>query len=230
MSTYKVKSRGSKGGSRKIVIGTSGLPTVPKDQGNRGVIVPLLGRTPGLGVCSYTTITGGSSTVSTDGFGKLQKIYELCKNNKDFVVKDKLYRLLYDKELYYAAYPKFNSNPDNMTNYRRRLACVGNLGCFAIPGIIPPSSEKVIVDIIDSLKNGTFQFQPMARLRQRKAKKGQRPLTIAPIRDKLVQECIRMILEAIYEPTFYESSHGFRPNRSCHSALKEVRQKFAKAK
>nr|UEX92732.1 hypothetical protein [Ophiocordyceps lanpingensis] len=217
ISIRNVKSGGSKDGLRKIIIGTTGLPTVLKDHGNRGVIVPVLGRTPGFSVCSYTTIAGGSSTVSTDGFGKLQKIYELCKNNKVFVVKDKLYRLLYDKELYYAAYHKLKSKPGNMT-----------------PGIIPTTldglSEKVIVDIIDSLRDGTFQFHPGRRIYIPKANGGQRPLTIAPPRDKLVQECIRMILEAIYEPTFNESSHGFRPNRSCHSALKSARQKFVMAK
>lgn len=51
-----------------------------------------------------------------------------------------------------------------------------------------------------------------------------------PPRDKLVQECIRMILEAIYEPSFSEYSHGFRPNRSCHTALRALRQKFVMAK
>jgi group II intron reverse transcriptase/maturase len=43
-------------------------------------------------------------------------------------------------------------------------------------------------------------------------------------RDKLVQEVIRAILEAIYEPTFLESSHGYRPKRSCHTALCQIKK------
>lgn len=53
-----------------------------------------------------------------------------------------------------------------------------------------------------------------------------RPLTVAPPRDKIVQEVIRMILEAIFEPTFSTHSHGFRPNRSCHTALRQVKTQF----
>jgi hypothetical protein len=215
--THNVKSWGSKGGLLKVRIGTTGLPTVLKDHGNRGVVVPAMGRASGSSVCSYSNIAGGSSTVSTDGLSKLQKIYGLCKENKGFVVEDKLYKLLYDKNLYYAAYQKLKSKPGNMT-----------------PGIIPTTldglSDEVIVEIIESIKNGTFKFHPGRRINIPKANGGQRPLTIAPPRDKLVQECIRMVLEAIYEPTFNENSHGFRPNRSCHSALRSVRQKFVMAR
>jgi group II intron reverse transcriptase/maturase len=47
--------------------------------------------------------------------------------------------------------------------------------------------------------------------------------------DKLVQEAIRLILDAIYEPAFLDTSHGFRPNRSCHTALKAISQSFSAA-
>jgi retron-type reverse transcriptase len=56
-----------------------------------------------------------------------------------------------------------------------------------------------------------------------------RPLTIAPPRDKIVQEVMRMILEAIFEPTFSEDSHGFRPNRGCHTALRKIKTQFGSA-
>jgi len=56
-----------------------------------------------------------------------------------------------------------------------------------------------------------------------------RPLTIAPPRDKIVQEVMRMILEAIFEPTFLDNSHGFRPNRGCHTALKKIKTLFGAA-
>lgn len=170
-----------------------------------------------MSVCKFSTVAGSSSTVSTDGLTKLQKINELCTANKDFIVQDKLYRLLYDQELYHAAYHKLRSKPGNMT-----------------PGINPTTldgmSIEVISEIIESLKDGTFKFQPGRRVYIPKANGDKRPLTIAPPRDKLVQECIRMILEVIYEPSFKENSHGFRPNRSCHTALKAARQKFVVAK
>src|SRR5690625_5301578 len=57
-----------------------------------------------------------------------------------------------------------------------------------------------------------------------------RPLGIPTFEDKLVQEVIRMILEAIYDKTFSKSSHGFRPNKSCHTALAEIQVKFTGAK
>jgi group II intron reverse transcriptase/maturase len=53
-----------------------------------------------------------------------------------------------------------------------------------------------------------------------------RPLGVPSPRDKVVQECIRLILEAIYEPTFHDNSHGFRPGRSCHTALESLRRNW----
>lgn len=231
ISIHNVKSWGSKE-EVKVTNGTKGLPTALKGHGNRGIVVPLriiklssnglkgpvaVVRIPGIGVCSCSTVAGSSSTVSTDGLGKLQRINELCFSNKDFVVHDKLYRLLYDKQLYFIAYNKLKSKPGNMT-----------------PGITPTTldgmSDEVVEEIIERLKDGTFKFLPGRRVHIPKANGGERPLTIAPPRDKIVQECIRMILEAIYEPTFNECSHGFRPNKSCHTALRTLRQKFVMAK
>lgn len=231
ISILNVKSRVSKE-EVKVTNGTKGLPTALKSHGNRGTVIPLralklssnglkspvaLERVSEISVCNYTTVAGSSSTVSTDGLSKLQKINELCTSSKEFVVHDKLYRLLYDKQLYYSAYNKLKSKPGNMA-----------------PGITPTTldgiSEEVLEEIIESLKNGTFKFLPGRRVYIPKASGGERPLTIAPPRDKLVQECIRMVLEAIYEPSFNECSHGFRPNRSCHSALRRLRQKFVMVK
>lgn len=57
-----------------------------------------------------------------------------------------------------------------------------------------------------------------------------RPLGIPTLNDRLVQEVIRMILEAIFEPIFSRNSHGFRPGRGCHTALKQVNTRFKAAK
>lgn len=193
-----------------------GLPKVLKNYGNRGIVLPYQGRVPGIGVRNKSTTAGGSSTVSTDSLAKLRRINELCKNNPAFIVTDKLYKLLYDPMLYEMAYQKLRSKPGNMT-----------------PGINPTTldgmSSEVIEDIIKKLKQGTYKFSPGRRINIPKPKGGTRPLTIASPREKLVQEVIRMILEPIFDPNFSENSHGFRPNKSCHSALREIKSKFQPA-
>jgi retron-type reverse transcriptase len=155
--------------------------------------------------------------VSTDAISKIRRIAEFCKQNPDFIVTDKLYRLLYDKRLQQASYEKLKSKPGNMT-----------------PGIVPTTidgmSEEVLSEIIEKIKDGSFEFQPGRRVNIPKANGKMRPLTVAPPRDKIVQESIRTILEAIYEYSFSDDSHGFRPNKSCHSALKALNQKFRVAK
>lgn len=88
---------------------------------------------------------------------------------------------------------------------------------------------EVIERIIEKLKDNSFKFCPGRRVEIPKASGGTRPLTIAPPRDKLVQEVMRMILEVIFEPTFSDNSHGFRPGRSCHTALKKIKERFGVA-
>lgn len=53
-----------------------------------------------------------------------------------------------------------------------------------------------------------------------------RPLGIPATEDKLLQEVVKMVLEAIYEESFEYTSHGFRPQRSCHTALKQIEKSF----
>lgn len=111
------------------------------------------------------------------------------------------------------AYENIKSKPGNMT-----------------PGILPETLDGMSVQAVDSivekLRDESFQFRTARRVRIPKASGGKRSLTIAPPRDKLVQEAIRLILNAIYEPIFMEQSHGFRPKRGTHSALKYINQKF----
>jgi retron-type reverse transcriptase len=87
-------------------------------------------------------------------------------------------------------------------------------------------SGEVIDGIIAKLKDNSFRFSAGRRVEIPKPNGKKRPLTIAPPRDKLVQEVMRLILEAIFEPTFSPNSHGFRPGKSCHSALKSILQEF----
>lgn len=88
-------------------------------------------------------------------------------------------------------------------------------------------SMKTIERIISSMKDGSFKFSPSRRTYIPKANGGKRPLGIAPPRDKVVQEVMRMILETIYDskksPFFLASSHGFRQGKGTHTALRDIR-------
>lgn len=112
-----------------------------------------------------------------------------------------------------VAYEKLKSKPGQMT-----------------PGVNPETldgmSHEVLQDIAQKLKTEEFQFQPGRRVNIPKKSGGSRPLTVAPPRDKIVQEAMRMVLEAVFEPLFSNHSHGFRPSRGCHTALKEVKAQF----
>ena len=90
--------------------------------------------------------------------------------------------------------------------------------------------KKYVDGLINDLKNGTYKPKPARRIYIPKANGKERPLSIPSFRDKLLQEVIRMFLEAIYEPNFSDFSHGFRPNRSCHTALKQAKIYFTGAK
>lgn len=138
----------------------------------------------------------------------------MCKDSS-FIVKD-IYTLMYNHKLYEIAYDNLKSKPGNMT-----------------PGLNPTTldgfSSAIIGDIIEKMRNQTFQFSPGRRIQIPKASGKTRPLTIAPPRDKIVQEVIRMILEVIFEPTFSPNSHGFITDKSCHSAMKQIFTTFGVA-
>ena len=91
-------------------------------------------------------------------------------------------------------------------------------------------SLNMITEIIQEMRTEQFQFQPVRTIYIPKANGKKRKLGIPSTRDKIVQEVIRLILECIYDsphgPYFHETSHGFRPNRSCHTALREIRGKW----
>ena len=129
-----------------------------------------------------------------------------------------LYRLLFKPDLYVVAYERLKSNPGSMTP--------GTDG-----STIDGFSMSIIESIIKAMREESFTFSRARRVSIPKPNGGERKLAVAPARDKVVQEVIRMILEAIYDSphgaTFSEHSHGFRPGRGCHSALKEVRTKWS---
>ncbi len=87
-------------------------------------------------------------------------------------------------------------------------------------------SLKLIRETIEALRLERYRFRPSRRTQADKKDGGKRPLSVPNFTEKLVQEVLRMTLEAYYEPRFRNSSHGFRPNRGCHTALTHISQKF----
>jgi len=83
--------------------------------------------------------------------------------------------------------------------------------------------QKLMPELRASLLEGSYRPGDIRRVWIPKAGGGQRGLGIPNVVDRMVQEAIRLVLEPVYEPTFHESSHGFRPNRSCQTAIAEAR-------
>lgn len=124
-----------------------------------------------------------------------------------------LYRNLYNKEFYFEAYAKLYKNKGSNTK---------GINEDTIDGM----SVKRIEKLIEKLKNQAYQPNPARRTYIPKKNGKTRPLAIPIFEDKLVQKVVRRLLESIYEPQFSVHSHGFRPNLSCHTALKEIRNTF----
>ena len=142
----------------------------------------------------------------------------LNEHSKDSSYRfERLYRILFNEEVFYVAYQKIASNEGCMTK--------GSDGKS-----IDDMSLSRIENLIASLKDESYQPQPAQRVNIPKKNGKTRPLGIPSADDKLVQEVARMILEAIYEGYFEYTSHGFRPHRSCHTALLQVQKTFTGAK
>ncbi len=122
-----------------------------------------------------------------------------------------VYRLLYQRDLYLRAYGKL---------YRNQGAMTQGVTEETVDGM----SLAKIDAIIEKLRYERYRWTPVRRTYIPKKNGKLRPLGMPSWSDKLLQEVIRSILEAYYEPQFSDRSHGFRPGRGCHTALQEIRR------
>jgi group II intron reverse transcriptase/maturase len=126
---------------------------------------------------------------------------------------ERVYQRLFDPELYLQAYGKIYRNPGAMTKGTTKETVDG-------------MDLQRIHNIIGLLRWERYRWTPVRRTEIPKANGKMRPLGIPMWSDKLLQEVLRTLLEAYYEQRFSDRSHGFRPDRGCHSALREIRGKW----
>jgi group II intron reverse transcriptase/maturase len=150
--------------------------------------------------------------MSQKTIARLERLQQL-NSNRQWVNHD-LYRLMYQEDLYIIAYERIKSKPGNMTPGTDEETLDG-------------FSLATIREIIQEMRTEHFRFRPVRQQFIPKSNGKMRKLGIPCVRDKVVQEVMHLILEAIYDspnaPYFQETSHGFRPQRSCHTALREIR-------
>lgn len=153
----------------------------------------------------------------------LSRIYKVntirTERNQPLIPHDNIFRLVYSKDMLRIAFRKLSKNKGAMTP--------GSENSTA-----SDINENTISKIHDLLKSNQFHWSRVRRIMIPKPGKAEkRPLGLPDFSNKMVQETIRMVLEAIYEPTFkkYETNFGFRPNRSCDNAIEKIKQEFKSA-
>jgi group II intron reverse transcriptase/maturase len=139
------------------------------------------------------------------------------RGNRGLPLED-VYRQLFNPDLFLKAYGKIYRNTGAMTP-------------GATGETVDGMSRAKIEAIISDLRYERYQWMPSRRVYiEKKNSLKKRPLGIPRWSDKLLQEVIRLILEAYYEPQFNPASHGFRPGRGCHTALSEIYSKWVGTK
>lgn len=127
---------------------------------------------------------------------------------------ERVYRQLFNRNLYLTAYGKIYRNAGALTS-----------------GVTKETPDGMSLDkidaIIETLRQERYQWKPARRIYILKKNGKKRPLGLPVWSDKLLAEVVRMILSAYFEPQFSEHSHGFRPERGCHTALREIHYQWA---
>jgi group II intron reverse transcriptase/maturase len=137
-----------------------------------------------------------------------------CERGKQGLPLERVYRLLFNQDLYRKAYGKIYRN-------------AGAMPQGSTPETVDEMSLAKIDATIEALRSERYHWIPTRRIYiEQKHSTKKRPLSMPTWTDKLLQEVIRLILEAYYEPQFSDSSHGFRPNRGGHTALSQIDQEW----
>lgn len=139
----------------------------------------------------------------------LSMLAQKAKEDSTFVF-DRLYRNLFNPDFYLLAYNNIYGKEGNLTEGTDQVTIDG-------------FNMRLVEKLIEELKTETYRPRAVRRVYIPKKNGKLRPLGVPTFRDKLVQEVVRLILQAIYEPIFLDSSHGFRPERSCHTALVQIK-------
>ena len=130
---------------------------------------------------------------------------------------NRLIGYLKDINLWVLAYNKISKNTGSLTE---------GIDNETIDGINLDKLRKLQIEVL----NGSFQWGGIKRIYIPKpGKKEKRPLGIPNIRDRIVQEILKIIIEPIFESRFSNNSHGFRPGRGCHTALRMIFRDFKPA-
>nr|YP_009370215.1 putative reverse transcriptase/maturase [Bulboplastis apyrenoidosa]ARO90704.1 putative reverse transcriptase/maturase [Bulboplastis apyrenoidosa] len=143
---------------------------------------------------------------------RLLEIRKLSQKDKKWIHRDS-FRILNKEEIWITAYEKLKGNKGALT-----------------PGSTPETMDGMSLERLKRLQekvcSGKYKFKPVKLTYIPKPDGRRRPLGLSTANDKIVQEVMRMILEAIYEPVFVEESFGFRAGLGCHDALYHVENKF----
>lgn len=138
----------------------------------------------------------------------MKRFNSLSSSKIDSKVKD-VYNLLLKPEIYYIAYQNIYSNKGAFTKGINE-------------NTLDKFDQERVNKLISKLKDKTYKPTPVKRIYIQKSNGKDRPLGLPNGDDKIIQECCRLILESIYENKFSEFSYGYRPNKSCITALGEI--------
>lgn len=195
----------------------SGSPEGEIPRGDGAFVVAQRRSNKTLGLRSYSTKAKVSSTSKPDVTmpAGIEMLRQLAKQNFENAnhINTEIMQIISHIDVLIAAYTLNKSKPGNET-----------------PGTDNETLDGINIKYFEKLqkelRTGIFSFRPSRRMEIPKANGQMRPLSIASPRDKLVQTAMKMVLEAVFESTFSTHSHGFRPKRSCHSALGEIKRTF----
>jgi retron-type reverse transcriptase len=143
----------------------------------------------------------------------LNNLNNKAKRRSDLVIDSNLFSLISNVDILKLSHENLKSKPGSLTPGVRSETLDG-------------MNMELFISISDDIKNESFNFKPARKTTIPEKGGNPRKLLIAPSRDKLVQEALKLILTAIYEPVFLDCSRGFRPNKGCHTALQYVSASF----